>query len=253
VIGGGLTSAQVADNLLRRGVSKVYLALRGPLKIKPFDVDLAWMGKWRNTQKAAFWTTEDMQERLEMAKAARGGGSVTPRYAKILRTWMSQGKLEVCTHTKIIGQAWDDESEKWTIGTEPPVVDMPAIDYVVYATGLSSNVETMPLLRSINDKYAIESFGGLPAVTDDLMWRNDVPLFVTGKLAMLQVGPGAGNLEGARLCAERVAWGVMNTLDEIRGGETGCGVGRGCAETFDSHERYVMGVGSKFDGLAIEA
>ncbi|KAK3077294.1 hypothetical protein LTS18_010699, partial [Coniosporium uncinatum] len=52
VIGGGLTGAQVADSLLRRGISKVYLVLRGPLKIKPFDVDLPWMGKWRNQQKA---------------------------------------------------------------------------------------------------------------------------------------------------------------------------------------------------------
>lgn len=46
------------------------------------------------------------------------------------------------------------------------------------------------------------------------MWREDVPLFVSGKLGMLRLGPGAPNLEGARLGAERIAWG----LDDVLGG-----------------------------------
>jgi lysine/ornithine N-monooxygenase len=61
VIGGGLTSAQVADCLIRKGVKKVWLLMRGAWKIKPFDVDLEWMGKWRNQQKAAFWSADDLE------------------------------------------------------------------------------------------------------------------------------------------------------------------------------------------------
>lgn len=41
-----------------------------------------------------------------------------------------------------------------------------------------------------------------------------MPLFATGRLAALRLGPGAPNLEGARLGAERIAWG----LEEVLGG-----------------------------------
>lgn len=42
VIGGGLTSIQLADVATKRGVSKVWLLMRGPLKVKYFDLDLEW-------------------------------------------------------------------------------------------------------------------------------------------------------------------------------------------------------------------
>lgn len=58
IVGGGLTSAQLADLALRRGVSKVRLLMRGPLKVKYFDVDLDWVGKFRNYNQAAFWSAD---------------------------------------------------------------------------------------------------------------------------------------------------------------------------------------------------
>jgi len=58
IVGGGLTSVQLADIALRRGVSKVYLLMRGPLKIKYFDMDLDWVGKFRNFKQAEFWTAD---------------------------------------------------------------------------------------------------------------------------------------------------------------------------------------------------
>ena len=67
VVGGGLTSAQLSDLAIRKGVTKVWHFMRGSCKVKPFDVDLSWMGKWRNVQQAAFWladTDEGMSQRL---------------------------------------------------------------------------------------------------------------------------------------------------------------------------------------------
>lgn len=58
VIGGGLTSGQLSDLAVRRGVTKVWHFMRGPCKVKPFDVDISWMGKWRNVQQAAFWLAD---------------------------------------------------------------------------------------------------------------------------------------------------------------------------------------------------
>lgn len=58
VVGGGLTSAQVSDLLIRQGVSKVWLLLRGRYKLKHFDVDLEWVSKLRNQQMAVFWSAD---------------------------------------------------------------------------------------------------------------------------------------------------------------------------------------------------
>lgn len=58
IVGGGLTSVQLADLALKRGVTKVWLLLRGNLKVKYFDVDLEWVGKFRNYKQAEFWTAD---------------------------------------------------------------------------------------------------------------------------------------------------------------------------------------------------
>jgi hypothetical protein len=78
VVGGGLTSAQIGDLVLRQGVSRVWHLMRGTMKgmlyvgfggmgwnadvamaVKPFDIDLNWMSKFRNQEKAAFWMADD--------------------------------------------------------------------------------------------------------------------------------------------------------------------------------------------------
>jgi cation diffusion facilitator CzcD-associated flavoprotein CzcO len=58
VTGGGLTAAQIADNALRYGVSKVYLLMRSGLKVKPFDVSLDWVGKFKNLEHSTFWSAD---------------------------------------------------------------------------------------------------------------------------------------------------------------------------------------------------
>jgi hypothetical protein len=58
IVGGGLTSIQLADLAIRRGVSRVWLTMRGPLKVKYFDIELDWVGKFRNFNQAAFWSAD---------------------------------------------------------------------------------------------------------------------------------------------------------------------------------------------------
>ena len=50
-------------------------------------------------------------------------------------------------------------------------------------------------------------------MTDDLAWADDVPLFISGRLAGLRAGPDSGNLEGARVGAERISWAVNERLE----------------------------------------
>jgi hypothetical protein len=58
IVGGGLTSIQLADLAIKRGVTKVWLLMRGGVKVKYFDVDLDWVGKFRNFNQAAFWSAD---------------------------------------------------------------------------------------------------------------------------------------------------------------------------------------------------
>lgn len=74
----------------------------------------------------------------------------------------------------------------------------------------------------------------------------------TGKFAALRLGPGAGNLEGARIGAERIAWAMSDVL-----GKGPYGVGDEHDDDDDSkymtdEYRYRAGIGSRFDSLKLE-
>ena len=53
----------------------------------------------------------------------------------------------------------------------------------------------------------------MPCLTDDLACADHVPLFVSGRLAGLRIGPYRGNLAGARVGAERISWAVNEKLE----------------------------------------
>ncbi|RMY86520.1 hypothetical protein D0862_10903 [Hortaea werneckii] len=243
VIGGGLTSAQITDALIRSGVSKVWHLVRSPLRVKPFDVDLPWMGKYRNKEKAAFWMADDDEERAAFLRQAIGGGSVTPRYYKLLQKHMRSGRLGLYTNTIVKGQSRCQQSGLWQIQTQPSIPDLPNMDFVYFATGMQGGIDGNPVLQSFSARFPVDNIGGLPALTDDLTWKKDIPLFLTGKLASLRLGPGAGNLEGARMGAERIALAMDDVL----------GSGDGDAEVIGGESqaalRYVSGLGSRYEAL----
>lgn len=243
VVGGGLTSAQLADLAIRRGVTKVWLLMRGPLKVKPFDVGLEWVGKFRNFEQAAFWTTDSVEERWEMIKTARNGGSITPPYKKILERHVSTGRLCLLQNTTIKEKKWDTVSKTWSVSLSGGSQTLPRIDHIYFATGVQSDFECLPFLQTMCSDYPIESCGGLPCITENMAWRDDVPLFIAGRLAALQLGPGAPNLIGARIGAERIAWSIQDVLGAKESGNDGGDAGK---RRFD----YLTGRGSRYDALA---
>lgn len=110
----------------------------------------------------------------------------------------------------------------------------------------------VPFLESLQRQHPIHWLNGLPILTDDLTWsassdkraertRSSIPLFMTGALAALRLGPGAANLEGARAGAERVAWGIQDALSVQQSPEQG--------SALDLLSAYSCGEGSKFHGL----
>lgn len=67
-------------------------------------------------------------------------------------------------------------------------------------------------------------------------------MFLAGRLAALQLGPGAPNLIGARIGAERIAWSIQDVLGA---GDYGNDIDSGKCE-FD----YLTGRGSRYDALS---
>lgn len=86
------------------------------------------------------------------------------------------------------------------------------VDYIYFATGISSNLKNLGFMDSIIRDFPTDIIHGLPVLTDDLQWNDEVPLFMSGKNAQLKMGPASANLDGARLGAERVGW----RLQEMR-------------------------------------
>jgi len=85
IVGGGLTSIQIADLALRRGVSKVCMLMRGKVKVKPFDVDLGWMARDANVRLTEFWAAE-----TDKGESITGWHSILYR---IRLTWKTGTKL----------------------------------------------------------------------------------------------------------------------------------------------------------------
>jgi hypothetical protein len=140
---------------------------------------------------------------------------MTPRYRKILDTHIAHGKIALHTHTTLKSVLWNSSTKTWTCEASSSDLNLPPIDYIVFATGIQSDIRTIPFLQTIQQQHPIKYVGGLPCLNEDLMWNDDVPLFVTGRLAGLRLGPGAPNLVGARVGAERIAWNVDDVLKKI--------------------------------------
>ncbi|KAI0458614.1 FAD binding domain-containing protein [Xylaria acuta] len=242
VVGGGLTSAQIADLAVRRGATKVWLIMRGPLKIKHFDIGLEWVGKFRNIEHAQFWNSESAEERCQKVMSARNGGSITPYYKKIVEKHIATGRLNMLLHTTIDDKKWDPVSKTWTISLKAEQKDLPPIDHIYFATGVATDFEALPCLQSMCRDYPIENCGGFPCITEKMTWRDDVPLFVAGRFAALQLGPGAHNLIGARIGADRITWSIQEMLGTEENGDQD----NWTQEKFN----YLTGRGSRFDALA---
>jgi hypothetical protein len=180
-----------------------------------------------------------------MITQARNGGSITPRYRKILDAHVASGKISLHTHTTIQSASWDASLKLWAVSTSDHSISIPSLDYIVFATGIQSNIHTIPFLQSLQHAHPIPTIGGLPCLNDDLMWNDDVPLFVTGRLAGLRLGPGAPNLVGARIGAERIAWNVGDVLKKANR----AGRRKSKGDFAEGVEDYVAARGNRFEGL----
>lgn len=174
---------------------------------------------------------------------------MTPRYRKILDAHVASGKISLHTHTTLESVSWNAELKTWSCVSSAPELSLPPMDYIVFATGIQSNIKTIPFLQTIQNQHRIETIGGLPCLNDDLMWNDDVPLFITGRLAGLRLGPGAPNLVGARIGAERIAWNVEDVLKKMGRLQHGAEGGEESNSGDEKMRAYAAARDNRFDSL----
>jgi hypothetical protein len=180
---------------------------------------------------------------------ARNGGSITPRYRKILDAHVASGKISLHTQSTLKSVTWDAHSKTWTSITTAPPITLPMINHIIFAIGVQSNIHTIPFLQSLQQQHPIETIGGLPCLNDDLMWDDGIPLFVTGRLAGLRLGPGAPNLVGARIGAERIAWNVEDCLKKLGRMDARSGRREGEEDGSEEMEAYAAARDNRFGSL----
>lgn len=212
IIGGGLTSAQLAHVACHDAtVDTIYLIFRSGIKIKHFDFHLDWVAKYKNVKKSSFYNLDTNELKYEMMNDAREGGSINPEYYKKIKQHVKNGRLKWLTETQVVEQEWEEDTWRLLLKNKHgEATSLEKIDYVYYATGIQADIESLPFMRTMFNQNPIDVCNGYPSLTDNLQWNKEIPLYMVGKNAALQVGPTSANLDGARLGAERIGWHLQN-------------------------------------------
>ncbi|EDQ90562.1 uncharacterized protein MONBRDRAFT_36465 [Monosiga brevicollis MX1] len=202
IVGAGLTGGHLVARALSEGAARVTFIARREVNIKQFDLDLEWMSNRRNKHLAGFWSLDD-EQRIRMLRRVKGGGSISPEVWARIQAFVNEGTCQVLEETDIA--CLELETGRPTLyfadGEELEA------DLIILATGTVVHAERHPLLSQLQTHWPIElcPTSGLPKLTARLQWRADVPVYVMGESAALQLGPGAVNLMGGRAGAARLA------------------------------------------------
>ena len=240
VIGGGLSAVQTVLLASERGARRVVLVSRRPLRSRLLDLSIDWFNPqagWRTRanhnkskkrgEKFRMYEFYDTPkgERKEWVRSARDGATVPPYYLKELDCAAKKTAAGIIDRyvdeidtACFAGSGNEDESSirvTFRHGSAPLFADR-----IILATGSSLDVDSVPLLRSVIERFQLPLADGLPDLDDNLQWGANENFSVVGALALMQIGPEAGNLSGCRRCAERCAshLGVFDAIYEEKGG-----------------------------------
>lgn len=194
VVGGGLTSAHLCKVLAEKGVEHIDFITKSEIRIQAFDIDNAWISRTGASQQAHFLQAQ-LEDRSNICKQARRGGSITDPMMQELKIIEKQGKLRFhvgCEVEKELNLA-DGQNVLHLSDGENISSDM-----IFLCTGTTLDIQRNPLLMQIQQQCPIKlSPNGLPHLSPDLRWSADCPVYVMGAYASLVLGPFALNLMGA--------------------------------------------------------
>ena len=189
IVGGGLTAGHLAMGAVERR-ARVTLITRRPIVERDFDVEPGWLGP---RHLAGFWRAGDPQRRIDTARAARGGGTMPRWMRRQILDQIRAGRIAHCID-RIDTAPCDAEERTLQLGDGPL-----AFDRCWLATGTRPDVRADDALRTVIDDH----IDGFPLIDPNLRVRGR-DVYMTGRLALMELGPAAGNLWGARTAARRI-------------------------------------------------
>jgi hypothetical protein len=130
---------------------------------------------------------------------------------------VQEGKLDILERVEVLSSVWVENASRncWKVEWKDKRIEY--YDLIWLGTGSILDVGKDPCLTHIMEKFPIEIVNGLPVLQDDLRWCRDCNLFVMSGFASLSVGPIAGNLLGAKVCAERIAKSILKEWAKEQG------------------------------------
>lgn len=194
VIGGGQTAAHLCHVALHSGAKHVTLCSRRGITRKIFDVDTRMMGDRRPSVLRQFWGL-DAKKRMQFNTILRQGGSMSSDIYNSLQL-LDGESFELMEGVEVEQGHWLEEQHRIHVRFDNARLE--SYDYIWLATGGDFDMDLVPVLASLKAQHPIECVDGLPALQEDLSWAPNVPLFVMGAFAQLQLGADALNLAGAR-------------------------------------------------------
>lgn len=190
VLGGGLTAARLAVGAFDAG-AVVTLAARRRLAVRPFDILPGWMGP---KFLAGFDAEASWVERRRMV--SEGRTATIPAWAR--RAIADRRGLDLRN-----GVDWRLDRIGDVIEARFSDGSVECFEEVWEAFGGQPDVAASPLLARLVARHDNLVLDGLPVLDEALRWPG-TSIHLTGALAALQLGPGAGNLHGHRRAARRI-------------------------------------------------
>jgi hypothetical protein len=214
VVGGGLCAADAVQLAIREGCRSVKLVVRASrFSVRPFDYGPEWMSAGTRNKHLFDLLSAPATHRVPLLRSFRGGASITPAALQGLQDAEARGVLTIVMATEISSASF--ENDRWSLNGGDITGDV-----VWLATGCKLDVTEDPILGPFLREHPIPTSHGLPILTPDLSWSDSIPLFVTGPLAAIQVGPIATNLMGSRAMARKIIESDLFTEISAEGGQS---------------------------------
>lgn len=191
VIGSGLSAAHLVLNALNAGCRVTWAFRRDEVKYQCADVNAAY---FRAEGRAAFGGTHS--ERLGMLRSQRVP-SVMFEFRELFSAAIQSSQLQLESSFSVHDVTSEDD------GITITSID----DRRISVKSLGMALGTIPEVGlSFLSGEVIGLADGWPTLNQsDLSYKSAKNIFVTGAAACLAVGPAARNIDGHRVCAQRVS------------------------------------------------
>ncbi|HUX51319.1 MAG TPA: FAD/NAD(P)-binding protein [Spirochaetia bacterium] len=214
VLGGGITSAQVALSVHEKSGSVVTLVCDDEPRVRMFDSNPGYIGP---KYLPSFRAIGNYEARRAVLKRERYPGSMPPYVHAELDAAIGEGRIEriigrvheaSCTEGCVRLMVQETSSADGAGGTIPKVIEAAS---VYLATGFRTERPGGTLVDDLIEEYGLPvAQCGYPITGRDLFWGSGI--YTAGALAELELGPASLNIIGAHSAGRLISRTLRSRL-----------------------------------------